>query len=158
MPPPPCEPSVMPKPSMLDGLQEKLLGNGLVALLLLVWQFGLASPSGKIPEADGSVPVRSVVPVGNPARSVGSNGSDGKFTPFESTVIPAPSSAPIKDGSCSCSARLPLSSALHPTVASSGKRSTCGLLAEEPANAPLSSNAVKYFHPVPGQLNVPVGS
>src|SRR5919108_6012181 len=135
MPPPPCELSVTPKPSMLDGLQEKLLGNGLVWLVILpvlstVWQRILESPRGKFPEREGSIPLRSVVPVGNPASSVGSNGSDGKFTPLESTVIAAPSSAPIKDGSCSSSARLPLRLASHPTVASRGKRSTCGLVAE----------------------------
>ena len=44
MPPPPWELSVMPNPSMLDGLQLKLLGNGLVVIGLLVWQSALASP------------------------------------------------------------------------------------------------------------------
>src|SRR5258708_36262891 len=107
----------MHNPSMLDGLHEKLLGNGFGEMLHipplgLAWVF-----------------CRSVVPVGNPASKVGSYGFDGKFTPLASTVMPAPSSAPIKDGSCSCSARLPLSSASHPTTASSGKRSTWGLLA-----------------------------
>src|SRR5216683_568555 len=115
MPPPPWELLVMPNPSMLDGLQEKLLGNGFgetlhIAPLGFAWVF-----------------CRSGVPVGNPASKVGSYGFDRKFTPLPSTVMPAPSSAPIKDGSCSCSARLPLSSASHPTVASSGKRSTCAL-------------------------------
>ncbi len=37
------------KPSMLDGLQAKLLGNGLVVTVLLVWQTGLASPNAKVP-------------------------------------------------------------------------------------------------------------
>src|SRR6266853_6273608 len=125
MPPPPWELLVMPKPSMLDGLHEKLLENGLVVLVPLVWQLGLASPTGKLAEI--SVPMRSVVPVGNPASKVGSYGFEGKFTPFASTVMPAPSSAPIRLGSCNCSARLPLSSASQPTTASSGNRSTWGL-------------------------------
>src|ERR1700757_1580525 len=107
----------MPKASMLEGLHEKLLGYGL----------------GVTPHMDpvgfAGVSCKSVVPVGNPASSAGSNGSVGKTTPFESTVMPAPSRAPIKDGSCSSSARFPLRLASHPTVASSGKRSTCGLLA-----------------------------
>src|SRR5713226_7961040 len=96
-------------------------------MVVLVWQLGLSSPTGKLPA--GSLPMRSVVPVGNPASKVGSYGFEGKFTPFDSTVMPAPSSAPIKDGSCNCSARLPLRLASHPTTASSGNRSTWGLLA-----------------------------
>ena len=40
----------------------------------------------------------------------------------------APSSAPISDGSCNSSARLPLSVASQPTVASRGNRSTGGLV------------------------------
>src|SRR6266849_3865985 len=125
MPPPPWELLVIPKPSMLDGLHEKLLENGLVVLVPLLWQLGLASPTGKLPP--GSRPMRSVVPVGNPASKAGSYGFEGKFTPFASTVMPAPSSAPIRLGSCNCSARLPLSSASQPTTASRGNRSTCGL-------------------------------
>src|SRR5882762_1065935 len=125
MPPPPWELLVMPKPSMLDGLHEKLLGNGLVALAVFLWQLGLASPTGKLPP--GSSPMRSVVPVGNPASKVGSYGFEGKFTPFPSTVMPAPSSAPIRLGSCNCSARLPLRFASQPTAASRGNRSICGL-------------------------------
>src|SRR6266700_2671720 len=115
----------------------------------LVWQLGLASPTGKLPA--GSLPMRSVVPVGNPASKVGSYGFEGKFTPFASTVIPAPSSAPIRLGSCNCSARLPLRLASQPTTASSGKRSTCGLLAV----------GVKDLQAVPlvlPQVPVPVGS
>ena len=38
--------------------------------------------------------------------------------------MPAPSYAPIRVGSISCSARFPLRVASHPTVASSGRRST----------------------------------
>src|SRR5258707_1817872 len=109
-PPPPCELSVMPKPSMLDGLHWKLLGNG----------FAPVPP--QLPE------VSSVVVVGKPPSSVGSKGSaPWKSAPLDNTVMAAPSSAPISEGSCSNSARLPLSEASQPTVASSGKRSTCGL-------------------------------
>src|SRR5437660_5197689 len=132
MPPPPWELSVMPKPSMLDGLHWKLLGKGLFARL--------------VPQLAA---VSSVVPVGKPANRVVSNGfCPWKSTPFDNTVIAAPSRAPISDGSCNISARLPLRLASHPTVASSGRRSTCGLLGV----------AVKLLHPVPGQLNVPLGS
>ena len=49
-----------------------------------------------------------------------------KFTPLARTVIPAPSYAPINDGSCNCSARFPFSVVSQPTVASDGMRSTCG--------------------------------
>src|SRR6266852_1825268 len=118
-------------------------------MVVLVWQLGLAAPTGKLPA--GSLPMRSVVPVGNPAIKVGSYGFEGKFTPFASTVIPAPSSAPIRLGSCNCSARLPLSPASQPTTASSGKRSTCGLLAV----------GVKDLQAVPlvlPQVAAPVGS
>ena len=44
----------------------------------------------------------------------------GVHTPLPRTVIPAPSYAPISEGSCSCSARLPLSVASQPSTASSG--------------------------------------
>src|SRR5579871_1374064 len=125
MPPPPCELSVMPKPSMLDGLHWKLLGNGLVVLLELVWHRELLSPTGKLPVLLAD-PSRNVVPVGKVSAA---KGSDGKRTPLESTVIAAPSSAPIRVGSCNSSARLPLRVASQPTVASRGKRSTWGLLA-----------------------------
>src|SRR2546427_4966765 len=50
MPPPPCELSVMLKPSMLDGLQWKLLGNGFVAVNVFEPQEPAVSgvvPSGK---------------------------------------------------------------------------------------------------------------
>src|ERR1700758_105092 len=96
---------------MLDGLHWKLLGNGFV------------------PVPPQVLAVRSVVPVGKPASSVGSHGlAPWKSTPLDNTVMPAPSRAPISDGSCRSSARLPLSEASQPTVASSGKRSTCGTL------------------------------
>src|SRR6202521_3606286 len=120
MPPPPWELSTMLKPSILDGLHEKLLGNRLAPPEPVAhW-----APVGFV-----KVFSRSVVPVGNPASKVGSYGFEGKFTPFASTVIPAPSSAPIRLGSCNSSARLPFRLASQPTVASSGNRSTCGLLA-----------------------------
>ena len=128
MPPPPWELLVIPKPSMLDGLHQKLLGNGL----------GLAVQLAL---------VRSVVPVGNVPPAV-THGFDGKFTPFANTVIAAPSSAPIRLGSCNISARLPFSVASQPTVASVGIRSTCGLLAV----------GVKPNQPVPGHANAPVES
>jgi len=73
MPPPPWELLVTDSPSIRDGLHWKLLGNGL----------GLAVQLAL---------VRSVVPAGKISAT---NGSDGKFTPFESTVIPAPSYAPL---------------------------------------------------------------
>src|ERR1700676_2195976 len=117
--PPPWELLTMPNPSILDGLQEKLLGNRLAPPEPVAhWA----------PVGFAIVFCSSVVPVGNPASKVGSYGFEGKFTPFASTVMPAPSSAPIKLGSCNCSARLPLRLASQPKVASSGNRSTCGLL------------------------------
>src|SRR6267142_3470169 len=123
MPPPPWELSVMPKPSMLDGLHQKLLGNG----------FG--PPAG--PQV---LAVSNVVPTGKPASRAGSHGlTPWKSAPFDSTVIAAPSSAPISEGSCNNSARLPFRPASHPTVASRGNRSTCGFLAA----------ALKAFQPLP---------
>src|SRR5258706_4069240 len=117
MPPPPCELLRMPRPSMLDGLHVKLLGKGLTPL-------AVSSPHEAEPLDS------SVVPVGNPASNVASKGFwPWKFTPFDSTVIAAPSSAPISEGSCSSSARLPFRLASQPTVASSGRRSICGLVA-----------------------------
>src|SRR5580704_1767665 len=101
---------------MLDGLHWKLLGYGLVGFPRPVMQF-----------AD----VRRVLPVGKPASEpVPKTFADpgGIFTPLLSTVIPAPSYAPISDGSCSSSARLPLTVVSQPTTPSSGTRSTCGLL------------------------------
>src|SRR6266705_956147 len=112
MPPPPWELLVIPKPSMLDGLHQKLLENG----------FG--------PVVTQVVAVSNVVLAGKPARRVGSHGfPPWKSAPFDSTVIAAPSSAPISEGSCNNSARLPFRPASQPTVASRGNRSTCGLLA-----------------------------
>src|SRR5436305_2001925 len=94
---------------------------------------------------------KRVVPGGKPASKVGSRAFEGKLTPFGSTVVPAAYSAPIRLGSCNCSARLPLSSASQPTTTSSGNRSTCGLLAL----------GVKYLQAVPLVLphaTAPVGS
>src|SRR5882762_11956717 len=102
MPPPPWELSVMPKPSMLDGLHQKLLGYGFLAVPVLGPQL---------------LAVRSVAPVGKVSAVNGF--CPWKFTPFANTVIPAPSYAPNRVGSCNNSARLPLSVASQPTVASS---------------------------------------
>src|SRR2546427_3443510 len=130
MPPPPWELLVIPKPSMLDGLHQKLLGNGFV------------------PVPPQVLAVSNVVPVGKPARRAGSHGlTPWKSAPFDSTVIAAPSSAPISEGSCNNSARLPLRPASHPTVASRGNRSICGLLAV----------ATKAVQPVAQALLHPVG-
>src|SRR5947209_14340459 len=52
MAPPPWELSVIPKPSMLDGLHQKLLGNGFLAVLVFDPQV---------------LAVSNVVPVGKPA-------------------------------------------------------------------------------------------
>src|ERR1700730_5636507 len=102
---------------MLDGLHQMLLGTVFTA-----------------PDVFGPQPVvalvvfaRRGVPGGNPASKLASNWFAEKFTPLPSTVMAAPSNAPIRLGSCNCSARLPLRSATHPTVASSGIRSTCAL-------------------------------
>src|SRR6266403_1587635 len=131
MPPPPWELLVIPNPSMLDGLHQKLLGNG----------FGPATG----PQV---LAVSNVVAGGKPARRVGSHGfAPWKSAPFDNTVIAAPSSAPISEGSCNNSARLPLRPASHPTVASRGNRSTCGLLAV----------ATKAVQPSPHELLHPFG-
>src|SRR5882762_2141966 len=115
MAPPTCELSVIPKPSMHDGLHQKLLGKGLVGIVLIVEQLFAVS---------------IVVPVGKPARGAWSQRlAPWKFAPFDNTVIAAPSNAPMSEGSCNNSARLPLRPASQPTVASRGNRSTCGLLA-----------------------------
>ena len=53
----------------------------------------------------------------------------GFFSPFPTTVIPAPSYAPISVGSCSSSARLPFRSAVQPISGSSGIGSTCACCA-----------------------------
>src|SRR6266576_5598078 len=133
MAPPPWELSVMPKPSMLDGLHQKLLGNGFLAVLVFDPQV---------------LAVSSVVPVGKPARRAGSHGlAPWKSAPFDNTVMAAPSSAPISEGSCNNSARLPFRPASHPTVASRGNRSICGLLGV----------ALKAIQPLPQALLHPFG-
>src|ERR1700730_13849367 len=105
MPPPPCELLVTVMPSMLEGLHRKLPGNGFAAVLVFVpHPLGLVAlvllvsstvPAGKTPAstAEGPVP-NGLEPAGN-------------RIPFASTVMPAPSSAPINEGSCSSSAMLP---------------------------------------------------
>src|SRR5436309_2927741 len=131
MPPPPWELSVMPNPSMLDGLHQKLLGNGF-----------------DDPADPQVLAVSNVVLAGKPARRVGSHGfAPWKSAPFDNTVIAAPSSAPISEGSCNNSARLPLRPASQPTVASRGSRSTCGLLAV----------ALKAVQPAPQEAFHPFG-
>src|SRR3954470_17160137 len=74
MPPPPCELSRTFKPSMLDGLHQKLLGNG----------FEEPTPLGPQPVLVLVLLVSRAVPAGNASAA---NGFDGKFTPFASTVI-----------------------------------------------------------------------
>src|ERR1700722_4241004 len=107
--PPPCELLVIPRPSMLDGLHWKLLGNGLLAALL--------------PQLEA---VNSVVWVGKPPSRVGTYWlAPWKFTPFASTVMAAPPRAPMGEGSCRSSAKFPFRLASQPTVASNGSRSTC---------------------------------
>src|SRR5581483_119354 len=113
MPPPPCELSRIPRPSMLEGLQKKFVGYGLVL----------------VPDAVQSAVDSNLVFVGNAAPVVAPSASLtpvplGNFTPLPRTVIAAPSYAPIRLGSLSCSARLPFSVASHPRVASNGRRST----------------------------------
>src|SRR6516164_6457774 len=112
MPPPPCEEFVIPSPSMLEGLHRKLLGSGEVVLL----QSALLSntvPVGKAPAVASPAPTMLLAPAGS-------------FTPLASTVMPAPSRAPISAGSCRGSARLPFCEASQPRMASIASRSTCG--------------------------------
>src|SRR5215469_18523593 len=106
MPPPPCELFWTVSPSMLDGLHIKLLGNGFV--LSLQWLL-----------APGTPLCNSVAPGGNPPGSVPSDhgSTPWKSTPLDNTVIPAPSSAPMSEGSCNSSARLPFRLAVQPTAA-----------------------------------------
>src|SRR5438105_11097364 len=135
MPPPPWEPSVMLRPSMLDGLHQKLLGNGLAPLGPVV-QLAVLS---------------SVVAAGNAAASKPSfqGYAPWKSTPFASTVMPAPSYAPIRVGSFNCSARLPLRVASQPTVASSGKRSTENCMSAGHVYVPDGSYALVSLIGVP---------
>src|SRR6266403_891561 len=141
MPPPPWELLVTAKPSIRDGLHWKLLGKGLCA----VGVFG-PQPLG-LADRDCVPVLRSVVLSGNVSAANGLDPS-GNLTPFESTVIPAPSYAPIRVGSCSCSARLPFKVASQPTVASSGNRSTWG----------LADVGLKYCQPLPQPELYPAGT
>src|SRR5579864_487192 len=142
---------------MLDGLHTKLLGKRL-APLLPSWQSRLASPTCNAPGVPGAppglftTPVSRVVTVGKAPFSVPSfhGACPWKSSPFARTVTPAPSNAPISEGSCNCSARLPFREASQPITASSGRRSTCGLL--------VSADHVEVFQPTSGQLNCPEGS
>ena len=85
-------------------------------------------------ERIGAVAIRScwlvsrVVPAGKPASAPlrRDPATGGVVTPFAKTVMPAPSYAPIRVGSCNCSARLPLIVVSQPRMPSSGMRSTCG--------------------------------
>src|SRR5579871_729735 len=95
---------------MLDGLQRKLLGNGFLPLTRHPEGVIILVPTGKASLPNGSEPV-------------------GKRTPLPSTVMPAPSYAPMSVGSWSISARLPFRVASHPTVASRGVRSTANFCA-----------------------------
>src|ERR1700681_4435580 len=98
MPPPPWELLATLNPSMLDGLQMKLLGNRLAPFAPSV-QRGLASPNCRPPGTllgpPGllTTPVSSVVVVGNAPGSKPSlqGAAPWKSSPLASTVIPAPS-------------------------------------------------------------------
>src|SRR5438105_9611889 len=107
---------------MRDGLHRKLVGNGL----------------DDVPQ---SLAVRSLVPSGKVPMASTPNGFDplGNFNPFASTVIPAPSYAPIRAGSCKSCARFPLRLMSQPTTGSSGNRSTWNRIADEQLNVPDGS-------------------
>src|ERR1035438_5342857 len=131
MPPPPWELLVTLNPSMLDGLQMKLLGYGL-GPELPVLHAGLLLPTTRAPLVPGAAPglltgtpVSSVVPTGKSASVVLNGSAPWKSTPFARTVIPAPSKAPMSEGSCKSSPRLPFNVASQPMVPSRGNLSTC---------------------------------
>src|SRR5712692_2259475 len=90
MPPPPWELFVTDKPSMRDGLHRKLLGYGLVALLPLPLRQSLVV-SSTVPK--GIWLSVAIAPVSAPLPKTST--PLGNFTPFDRTVIPAPSSAPV---------------------------------------------------------------
>src|ERR1700688_2525604 len=102
-PPPPWELLVKVRPSMRDGLQRKLLGKAAQSALLFV---STREPVGKLPSAPTLLP------------------SMLRFSPFARTVMAAPSYAPMSEGSCRSSARLPLTVVSQPTIPSSGSGST----------------------------------
>src|SRR6266576_2094085 len=134
MPPPPWELLMTDKPSIRDGLQLKLLDSAPLQFAVLTL-----------------LSVRSTLSRGNAAGvapSVHGYSPSGTNTPFDTTVIPAPSYAPRRVGSCSCSARLPFSPASRPSMASSGKRSTCG----------LEVVGLKEAHPAPQPESSPSGT
>src|ERR1700745_2942639 len=126
-------------PSMRDGLQLKLLAKPLL-----------------LPVKLQSPPLfpRSVVSVGKVSTA---NGSDRNRTPFDRIVMAAPSYAPIRVGSCNCSARLPFNVAFQPTVASSGNRSTCGLVRVglKPFAAVIPKAPPQLEFQLPGTPSVP---
>src|SRR5579859_1959530 len=125
MPPPPWELSVTLIPSILDGLHQKLLGNGFFEVVRFVPQ---------------SVALRTTASAGIcSARFVGISVGLENFTPLPKTVIPAPSYAPIRLGSESCSGRLPFKEASQPTMASRSIRSIANCIAAEQVNFPFGS-------------------
>jgi len=129
----PCELSVIPKPSMLDGLHQKLLGNGFLAVLVFDPQV---------------LAVSNVVPTGKPARRAGSQGlAPWKFATFRQHRNCCPSNAPMSEGSCNNSAMFPLSPASHPTVASRGNRSDLRIIGSGVEGGPA----------VPASRTPPVG-
>src|ERR1035441_10561206 len=119
---------------------------------------GLVSPTRKPPGAPGpapgllTTPLSSVVPTGKSASVVLNGFAPLKSTPFARTVIPAPSKAPMSEGSCKSSPRLPFSVASQPMVPSRGNRSTCGEL----GTARKVAGVVVQL--ASGQLYVPDGS
>src|SRR5436305_65366 len=124
---------------MRDGLHQKLLGYGL------------------LPSTLQSLAVNSCVPSGNTSEA---NGCElaGNFTPFPSTVMPAPSYAPKSVGSINCSARLPFSEASQPTVASRGKRSTWNCISFVQLNVPDGSYGFPAFPPEGAAIGVPLSA
>src|SRR5438034_7742604 len=119
MPPPPWELLMTDKPSIRDGLQLKLLDSAPLQFAVLTL-----------------LSVRSTLSRGNAAGvapSVHGYSPSGTNTPFDTTVIPAPSYAPRRVGSCSCSARLPFSprSEEHTSELQSHSDLVCRLLLEK---------------------------
>src|SRR5215831_14245077 len=96
IPPPPWEASVMPKPSMLDGLHWKFVGYWLAPPGTPPVQIKLLSPVEKLFPV-GRTPgafISSWLPAGKSASAPDPNMSAdpaGILTPFARTVIAAPS-------------------------------------------------------------------